>query len=321
MNNQCLTGKKKEQVHVVTLQNDHVRLDVWPERGGKIVQIFDKKSNISFLKESNVIEDRIRAPKPKASFLPPYAAGFDECFPTVAPCTIEVNGTEVDLPDHGELWTQCWEYSQQDNTVCLKTEGRAINYRFVKKIELLENSIIIKYKLENQSSFSFPYLWSAHPLLQAEEGDKLLLPNEVQEVFLNWATDESMGVFEDRLSWPCLKKNGTIDYSVIQGPELRNAIKVFSNSLTQGRAGLYRKKANRSLIFSFDTERIPFLGIWLCYGGWPESKSRGDYTVALEPCSGRPDALADAIKRGDHKTIASHEIQKWELQISIIDGK
>lgn len=304
---------------VIELENEALKIDVLPAMGGKILQVFDKKSGAALLKESEADLRNTKLPQKEQSFLPPYAAGFDECFPTVSPCKIQFEEKTLDLPDHGELWTQSWDYISEGDTVTLSAIGDQLDYRFTKHIRLKKTGISIEYELENRETLDLDYIWSAHPLLEVEAGDEFLLPEEIREVVLNWSSNPKLGSFGDRLTWPHLADTQT-DFSIVQAKNEDLALKLFSDRLKTGRAGVYRKKINRSLVFSFDVEQIPFLGIWLCYGGWPEGKV-GQYTVALEPCSGRPDSLEKAKSRREQKTIAANGLKKWQLEISIFDDK
>jgi hypothetical protein len=99
------------------------------------------------------------------------------------------------------------------------------------------------------------------------------------------------------------------------------AAKLFSNRLEIGSAGLYKKRSDESLLFSFNTDRVPFLGIWLCYGGWPQDTEPTEYTLALEPCNARPDSLEEACKWGDQQKISPMSIQCWQVDIDLIEGR
>ena len=77
---------------------------------------------------------------------------------------------------------------------------------------------------------------------------------------------------------------------------------------------------NETLMFHFDPKSIPFIGLWLCYGGWPENEDGGDYTVAIEPATAEFDSLNRAQKSGQALEIAPGESQTWKFEISIESG-
>jgi hypothetical protein len=202
------------------------------------------------------------------------------------------------------------------------TKGELLNYRFAKHIQLSGSSVEITYELESLEEIPFDYIWSAHPLLNIEPEDELLLPGEISELTLNWASDSSLGELGTNVSWPkILGNNSNIDFNYVQEKELGFAAKLFTKRLTQGKAGIYKQETDESLLFSFDVNQVPYLGIWLCYGGWPEGDFPKEYTLALEPCSARPDSLEKACKWDDQQQISPSTIKCWQLEINISEGK
>lgn len=48
-----------------------------------------------------------------------------------------------------------------------------------------------------------------------------------------------------------------------------------------------------TLRMDYDRQRMPFVWLFLAYGGW-----RGLYTAVLEPCANLPEDLREAVHRG-----------------------
>ncbi|MDZ7758002.1 hypothetical protein [Rhodohalobacter sp.] len=302
--------------------NGRLLVYILPEMGGKITNIIRKSSGTEFLKQPDQELTETQLPNYGQEFLPPYAAGFDDCFPTVSPCSISKKGEIIDLPDHGELWTSKWEVELPGPGIKFTTYGTKMSYRFTKWLRLEDESLVITYRVENLSDTTIPFIWSSHPLLNVDPEDELILPPEMNEVLVDGMTEEEIGQFGDRLSWSDLK-SGTLpfDPSVVQPVETGFAGKFFSEKLQTGMAGIYRKQTDESLLFQFDTAEIPYLGIWLCYGGWPEESAIKDLTVALEPCIGRPDSLRKAMEWGENMDIEPSGMREWSMKITIEDGK
>ena len=324
MNTDTINIEQHEQhtLPVVELENEELNIAILPDMGGKIIELRSKQSGTQFLQESAIDYNVVSQPAYDEEFSPPFAAGFDECFPTVSPSKYEFKGQEIDLPDHGELWTKSWNCKKHRKGVSLWTRGEQLNYRFAKHIELDGSSVQITYELESLEEVPFEYIWSAHPLLNISEGDELILPNEISEVVLNWASKPSVGSLGDTFPWPkILGNNSNIDFHYVQNKSLSFAAKLFSDRLTNGKAGLYKQQTDETLMFSFDTDQVPFLGLWLCYGGWPTGIKQKEYTLALEPCNARPDSLAEACRWDDQQQISPLSIKCWEVDISIFDGK
>ena len=312
----------------IQLGNDILQVSFLPELGGKMIQLKNVKTGTQFLKTPGNPDTDYHKSDYGAYFETSDASGFDECFPTVEPTTyinpFSEDKLQIEVPDHGEVWSSAWDYNFSDNELVLTTFGKQLDYKFQKSIKLNENVVHIEYELTNNAAVPFHYLWSAHPLLNISEGDQLLLPEEIQDVFLNWSSDPGLGSFGDILNWPVLTHKGSlgdINFSVVQSKSFGKAVKLFSSKLRSNRAGLYRHEKDESLLFHFNPKETPFLGLWLCYGGWPGNGKGNHFTVGIEPTSGRPDSLTNAIASDCSKIIYSKQTHHWYLDISLWQGK
>src|SRR5207245_2186001 len=99
-----------------------------------------------------------------------------------------------------------------------------------------------------------------------------------------------------------------------------HADKLFTGALATGGCAFHHAGWDQSVVFRFDPARVPFVGVWRCQGGWPQSRASKHYTVGIEPCTGRPDALAEAARRGECMTLAPGEITRWWLELRVIAG-
>ncbi|MFH2030948.1 MAG: hypothetical protein ABIJ40_10085 [Bacteroidota bacterium] len=315
------TYRENGLLHLV-IENETIRTVFLPEIGGKMKELINLKTGTQFLLE-NQREDKIYKPAPYGSDFSKYdVSGFDECFPTVSPCEEDLKGDEkYCFPDHGELWSRVWKFSQGHDFITLSIEGMKTKYLFEKKIKLIEDSIEIIYTVRNLSSLTFPYIWSAHPLLKISKGDKLLLPCHTDAVSLHWASDPVIGKHGDllNLSFLMMEQN-ELDFSVVPDKSINIAIKCFTGRLTKGYAGLYKKEKDETILFSFDADEIPYLGIWLCYGGWPIGSEKKHYTVGLEPTNGSSDSLAEAVKKDNYSELCSFGEHNWTLKITLVQG-
>lgn len=311
-------SKKKKWVESV-LENETLSISVLPELGGKMTKIVNKSTGTQFLKKLQSGEGELKQPSMGFDFKPPYAFGFDECFPTVAPSHYLFNERVIQWPDHGELWTQEWEYEQDETHIVLKATGINLLYEFQKEITLKGNEIEISYRLKNNSYRSFDYIWSAHPLLEIDEEDELLLPEKIDEVSVYYSSKEKQAK-EIKAKWPFMNGDET-GLSIVQARNSNLAMKLFAENMKTGKAGLYRKKHDETILFGFDTKKTPHLGLWLCYGGWPENAETGSYTVALEPSTASVDKLSEAIDKGQSRSIEPGEVYSWDMSVKILNGK
>ncbi|MCX6150926.1 MAG: DUF5107 domain-containing protein [Ignavibacteriales bacterium] len=311
----------KDGLTNIVLQNEFIKIVVLPEIGGKMIELKNKITSTQFLLEPQNGKNKYERIEYGDDFSKFDISGFDECFPNISKSTIKLeDNVEVELPDHGELWSRPWNFRIEDDSIILSISGIKLCYQMEKRISINKNKIVIDYLLENTSKQNIPYLWSSHPLLKVEPGAKIILPSSVKDVFLNWASDKEIGNFGDIIPYPYLT-NKRIDYSEVQNQGFGKAVKLFSSNLDNGYCALFLPAKNESLVFQFDEKVIPYLGIWLCYGGWPENAKKKHLTVALEPTSGFPDALDEAINRNTCQWLKPFAQNNWQLNMILVNGK
>jgi hypothetical protein len=106
---------------------------------------------------------------------------------------------------------------------------------------------------------------------------------------------------------------------ILVGPELASAHKLFTPRLEHGFCGIQFPRTREALTFRFDPNALPFVGLWLCQGGWPTEQD-GHFVLALEPCTARADALAEAASRGEHRVLPPHVRHEWSIELSATVG-
>jgi galactose mutarotase-like enzyme len=297
-------------VHV-TLSNGIITATFLPEIGGKIISLVRKASGHEFLLPPQPPFAGYRRAAYGEKFGAHDAHGFDECVPTVAPCRYADRNFDIELPDHGELWSASWSWNHGSTTLTLSANGAVLPYRVTKQITLENDELGIHYQIRNLSSRPFKYLWSAHPLLAVEPGSRILLPPAVDSVLIESSRGARLGTPAQRIAWPGK------DLDTLIGPS-GTAEKLFVTNMPLGWCALYKPDADETIVFRFDLARVPYLGIWICQGGWPETG--GHFTTALEPSSGYPDSLAEAIERSTCPELAAHAVSRWELRIRLHAG-
>ena len=281
----------------VVLENPRLRVELLPARGARLVSLLDRRLGREWLLPSQ---------GPAGAGFAADPAGFDECFPNVAPGPCPSG--RCSWPDHGELWDRPWEVEREGDTLVCRIEGRARPYGFTRRLALDGATLRLDYELENLGGEPFPHLWSAHPLLQVQPGMRLDLPAGVSEVLADCASDPALA--GRRLPWP----GESLDLSLIRSRAAGVAIKRFVRDLPEGRCALRDPATGHALEFAWDPAEIPHLGVWLCSGGWPEV-GRGQLTVALEPCTGMPDALEAAWRLGCARILPAGGRSRWSLRL------
>ena len=93
--------------------------------------------------------------------------------------------------------------------------------------------------------------------------------------------------------------------------------KLFTGPLAAGDnwCTLLRHSVGLRLRVEFDAEATPYLGLWLCYGGWPERPGPTQVCVAMEPSTAPCDSLA--VTGPWSRTLAPGESFSWSMQLEI----
>lgn len=306
----------------LTIRNEWVSLTCVPDLGGKICSLVDLRSGREWLWTSDTIPYR-RLPYGASYVAEADTGGWDECFPTVAACAYpRAPHLGTLLPDHGELWPLAWETRVDDEarTVASTVRGTALPYEFQRSIRLSPGAPVVRleYSIRNLSDEDLVYIWSAHPLLAIEPGMQVLLPpGTVMRSYSSVPAD--LLAADARLAWPPTigHGDGEIDLSSIPGAAAGVAMKLWSEPLPEGWAGL--RAADGQLVFRFDPRLVPQVGIWLNAGGWSGTGGEPYYNLGLEPCIGAQDSLEQAVEEfGQYGTLPARGERRWWLEVDLV---
>jgi galactose mutarotase-like enzyme len=154
----------------------------------------------------------------------------------------------------------------------------------------------LDYKLTNTGAFAVPWSWAAHPLFVVEAGDRIVLPESIHSLRLEGSGGERLGKGGTAVQWPIAKlaSGGETDLSIVQAPDTGIGDKLFTDLLTESEnwCALERPSARLRIKVSFDASATPYLGLWICYGGWPDRPGPKQVCVAPEPATAPVDSLA-----------------------------
>jgi hypothetical protein len=332
----CLVRAGKENV---LIQSGDCSVTLLPEFGGKIASIC--------VKGHELLQAPLAEIAPRTHTMPfdlGDASGWDECLPSVAACEVETERGPVKIPDHGDLWRVEWDKTRnrdqgnretqgtkgQGNksgtggppSVTLKGQCFSLPLVLERRIELDPIArgweLRLHYKLTNTGPVRMPWSWAAHPLFRMEEGDTVVLPDSVGTLRVEGSRGERLGFAGDEVRWPRARTaDGEADLRVVQAERSGIAEKLFAGPLKAGEGWceLRRPKAGVKIRFRFDPAATPFLGVWLCYGGWPERPGPKQMCAALEPATAPVDSLAKGGKWT--RMLAAGETFAWPLAVEI----
>jgi hypothetical protein len=94
---------------------------------------------------------------------------------------------------------------------------------------------------------------------------------------------------------------------------------LYTGRLSRGICALYRAKRRQAIVLHFDTVMLPFLGLWICNGGWPDNpKKRKQHAVAMEPTVAPYGSLAEAITANAAPILEPDTEFTFSVQIEIL---
>lgn len=307
----------RDGLTLITLDNGVIRLAVLPELGGKISSLVRLTSGREYLISGQGETCGFRKPYYGATFVNYNNVGFDECIPTIAECQYpegEFSGAQ--LPDHGDVWSLPWQYDTLGEQLSLCVAGRSLPYVLRKCLRLEENELVMEYQLQNRSSSAFYYLWSSHPLLNIEPGARIVLPPESDAMLIDSSQGERLGRKGENCTWPIARlHSGENDDLSVMKSRGNQSDKLYTSRLQNGYCGIHYPRTDESIFFLFDVRTVPYVGVWICHGCIGAYDPTQPYTVALEPCSGRPDSLAEAIARQECSHLLPHATAEWSLRV------
>ncbi len=249
------------------------------------------------------------------------ASGWDECLPSVSACTIATETGLASVPDHGDLWRVPWQTLKlTTDSATMQGDCFSLPLRLVRSMLLAERGsgweLQMLYSLTNIGASSVPWAWAAHPLFAVEEGDRIVLPENVTHLRLEGSANERLGKKEDSVAWPVAELSGdtTADLSRAHSAQSSFGDKLFTSRLQTGWCCLERPSIGLRLTVEFNVKVTPYLGLWLCYGGWPDGEGAKQQCVALEPTTAPFDSLAADTAR---LLIKPGETVNWPMTLRI----
>ncbi len=273
-------------MQVFSLKSAEIEAQVVPEFGARVVALVDRRTGRDWLVGGDLEGDVDDA----ASFLGNEARGWDECFPTVAPCYSLDWGRS--LRDHGDLWGRSWTVDAASNDH-LSCTYAAEGYTFTRNMTLAGETLRNEYAVMGPAR---PFLYSQHMLLATEPGEQIIL---------NGIGTLSYGEYQ--LPWPA--NNNRIG-------AMSAAIASKTYAAANGQVSAAVSGPTGSITLSWNAEDMPFFGMWRCFGGWPDAQNPV-HQLALEPTTAPADDLAQAVLMGYGPTLSPDMPVKWVIDVSL----
>jgi hypothetical protein len=277
----------------IVLENSLLRASVIPSLGGRMWELRDEIRGRQWIWHRDDVP--LAASARGSSYDDVWAGGWEELFPNDS--AIDFEGRS--LPDHGEWWTTAWTVTDvadgAEAVVRLVAETRNPRTACVKEFRLRDDSDTIKvsYRIESLETEPFHFLFKQHLPIAVTPSCQLAVPGgQVTAVDAAFSTLlPGSGPF----AWPLAPLMDGLDVDLRQVPPRSTAEREFMyiTDVPQACCGIDDVSQGASIRMRYDRRRLPFLWLFLSYGGW-----RNCYTAVLEPCTNMPKNLAEAVRLG-----------------------
>lgn len=301
----------------LTLENDALRVAVLPQLGGHVHELVDRAADRDLL-----WHNPRTAPRPApygAHFDDWWSGGWDEIFPSGDRGTLH---GEL-LPYMGELWCVPWsaEAAIDGDTASIRATGfgTIAPARFERTLSLRGDEPVLRarYRIESLDLRPLPFTWGIHPVFAVTPDHRIDHPGSTMLVGVS--SDPSMGVEGDTYHWPDLPDptvpGGTHDMRRIRSREAAVFGGHWATDLADGWVALTDTATRRGVALGFDREVFPYAWLWQVYGGW-----RAHHHLALEPWTGHPQQLEDAVAAGRARVLAPGQVLETEVAFALFEG-
>lgn len=292
----------------VTIENEHLSLEVHPSFGGKVSSLVDKADHFDllFTYPAELPLDQPVYDKPYANS---WVAGWDECFPAVAPSRYAGYPYDgISVPDHGEIWGVPTTAVPTKNGITTVWHGLRFGYRLTRKLYVEGPECVAEYTLVNLAPFTFRYVWAHHALLSTRSAAEIDLPG-VSGCRLS---HDGVGHrFDKPATWP------TVDGVDLARPASlppARAWKVFATDPISRPATVRYPQRGRSLTLTYASEdNTPaYWGIWVNTGGWAQHTH-----FSLQPTTGRYDQLDRSTWDDSAARLGPLGKTAWQVRLAV----
>lgn len=294
----------------VTIENDAIQLDVWPQLGGKVSSLVDKADGFELL-FGYPVEYPIEHSQYDLPYTKGWYAGWDECFPTIAASKYVGHPYDgIPVPDHGEIWSLPTTAVPTKDGITTVWHGLRFGYRLTRKLYLDGSSVVAESTLVNLAPFEFRFVWALHPLMSMAVPVELDLPGNPR---FRLSHDAAGHEIQQEFVWPITQEHGE---NLSKPTELpgNSGWKVFSSlPITSPMTIRYPTRSRRVTVeYRSEDGMAAYWGIWINTGGWGSHRH-----FSIQPTTGRYDQIDRAIKDGAAGMVASLGKRVWSVRLSL----
>jgi hypothetical protein len=290
----------------VTIENESLRVVLYPTFGGKILSIIDRADEYELLFDYPT--EFPTSPQYDQPYIVGYHAGWDECFPAVGAGPYPTHPYKgINVPDHGELWGLPPVVAPIKSGIITEWMGLRFGYRFSRKLWVEGPSLVAEYSLQNLAPFDFHFVWSQHPLASVHSPVELEMPRGVYRL----SHDGEGKRFDTPFDWPITASGDRLSKPEDLPP--KRGWKIFSLEPISTPAVVRYPARNRSLTIEYSSPDAlaAYWGVWI-NTGWGGQKH-----ISVEPTTGRFDELDRSFKDGSAGCVASSGKLGWTVRWTV----
>jgi hypothetical protein len=225
------------------------------------------------------------------------AYGYDDCFPSVDPCTYP--GLNKQVRDHGELCWRQWKVEQLNNVIICTVECLVPKALFRRILEFKDNRLKWIFDVKNLSGSTFPFMHVMHALIPLSDIQQIDLPcfdRVIDERTSEQIDFKSPAELEGYLM---MIKPGNFGMFLLRNPD----------------TGFYSVKLRNGLTLKvrYNIELFPTLGIWWNNSGYPDEKDLSRSEFAIEPIPGSCSNLEISWGDGIFLKAKPGKSIRWEI--------
>ncbi len=303
-----IAGEGKDIMQPITIENDALRVQVYPDFGGKVASVVDKDDGYDLM--FSYAHTPPTKPLYDIGYGDGWYAGWDECFPGIAPGEYpQYPYAGVKVADHGELWGIPTESRHSANGIVTRWRGIRFGYELTRNLMLVGNALEAEYELKNFAPSDFHFVWALHSLMRLDQsvefeygGDKAWRWSHVADGTLK----------NTPFTWPTC----TSGENLAKPNELpaNKGWKVFSATTIDRPFAIFYPQRKRKLSISYesDSQVAAYWGIWINSGGWA-----GHRHFAIEPTTGLHDSLSESIEDGSAAKVGPLGTVNWKVRWTV----
>jgi hypothetical protein len=173
------------------------------------------------------------------------------------------------------------------------------------------DTIHVSYRIESRETDAFHFLFKQHLPIALTASCELVLPGGRVT-----AVDPTFGtVLPGRgpFAWPLAQgADREVDLRVVPSRSSEEREFVYVTELPESWCGIDDVMQGASIRMRYDQQRMPFLWLFLSYGGW-----RKCYTAVLEPCTNMPKDLAEAVEAGQSALLDAGGVFQTSVAVTL----